>query len=204
MSDELIPISCDKCQARFRIKPNVFKIMKTLRCTKCGHNIVLAKFAEAARTTTEPQAPAPVAASVTPAPAPAMETPASATSEPAKPVAAPPPPAPVAIDPVPSLKEEIESLRAKIRILETDLAEADTRVADLQKLWQGKELEVREMADRMNKAEASAKQAIALRDAFLARVKHELAIHLVKERDASMSRFAEFEHKLLEIKPERD
>lgn len=210
MNETLIAISCDKCQSRFRVKPNIFKFMKTLRCSKCGNSIPLARFAaEASARAPAPSAgtaeqPVPVAPAEEPAPvAPAPEpAPEAAVTQPV-PEAAATPPAPAEQPPVaaPSLQKEFDTLQSRVRALEAELAESDARVAELQILWQSKEIEVREMAERMHRAEKNAREALAARDAFLARIKDELALHLVRERDASLTRFAELERKLLSLAP---
>lgn len=246
MTENLVTITCSKCQARLKIKPNVFKIMKNLRCTKCGNGILLAPFAEAAREA----AAAPVAPPVpTPLPAPADVLSTSTATAPAPtPVPEPAPlpsspaqapaPAPVLV-PQPSaeslaeiaaltselaavkselaaikaeltellndksgLKAEIEALGKKLKTTEFELGESDARVTSLQELWHSKELEAREMSARAQKAEQEAKSSTAQRDAFLARIKDELSMHLLKERDAALTRFAELEKKLLSLPPE--
>lgn len=206
MSDELIPITCEKCQARLRVKPGVFKIMKAVRCTKCGASITLAPFApKPGAPAAAPAAPAPEPAPApAPAPIPVAEPPAPTPAEPVAAAAPPPPPPPATPPPAPpsTPAPELEALHRRIAILERDLAEAEARVTDLQQLWQSKEIEVREMADRLRHAEKTADQAVALRDAFLGRIKDELSLHLLKERDASLTRFAELERKLLSLSPE--
>lgn len=193
MNDELIPIVCDACQARLRVKSTVFSITKSVRCSKCGANIILAKFKPG-----QPPAPAPAPAPVDPAPAPTIDV--------------APPPAPPAVSVAPpaiddtekdELRQELATLRAELTALQTrfkavqqELFESDARIADLQQLWHGKEIEGRELAERAARAETAAKQAIAERDAFLARIKDELSMHLLKERDASLQRFAELEQRM--------
>jgi hypothetical protein len=222
MTDNLVTITCNKCQARLKIKPNVFKIMKNLRCTKCGNGILLAPFAEAAKeAATAPTVatapaitppPVPLEAPVAP-PEPAPEPiPAPIIAPPAVEASPPPPrPAPVpheSVQIIETLKAEIESLKAEVAALrkkltatETELGEADARIASLQELWHSKEIEAREMSARTTKAEQIAQQATAQRDAFLARIKDELSMHLLKERDAALTRFAELEKKLLSLPP---
>ena len=222
MTDNLVTITCNKCQARLKIKPNVFKIMKNLRCTKCGNGILLAPFAEAAKEAAAAPAAAPAPA-ITPPPVPleAPVAPPEPTPEPitapviAPPAveASPPPPRPA---PVPhesvqiietltaeidSLKAEVAALHQKLKTTETELGEADARIASLQELWHSKEIEAREMSARTAKAEQATQQATDQRDAFLARIKDELSMHLLKERDASLTRFAELEKKLLSLPP---
>jgi len=232
MTENLVTITCNKCQARLKIKPNVFKIMKNLRCTKCGNGILLAPFAEAAREAASAAAAPATAEAVTPPPAPVeppkstpapTPEPASAPSAPSVPppvTLAPPPPPPPTPRESPSeiaalkteltqladenagLKAEIETLSKKLKKAEFELGESDARVASLQELWHSKEMETREMSARANKAEQEAKTATSQRDAFLARIKDELSMHLLKERDAALTRFAELEKKLLSLPPE--
>jgi len=193
MNDTLITVACDKCQTRFRVKPNVFKIMKSLRCTKCGNQIPLVKPADP-----EPVAPEtpPVEAVQAPAPAPSP-SPAPVTP-PAAAVEAPTPSADAEIS---SLKKEVETLKAKLKTAEQEIGESDARIASLQELWHGKELEIREMSARLAKAENDMKQAMRIRDEFLAKARSELASYLVGERDAALTRFAELEKKLLSMQP---
>jgi septal ring factor EnvC (AmiA/AmiB activator) len=100
-----------------------------------------------------------------------------------------------------SLKTEVASLHKKLKTTETELGEADARIASLQELWHSKEIEAREMSARTAKAEQAAQLATTQRDAFFARIKDELSMHLLKERDASLTRLAELEKKLLSLPP---
>jgi hypothetical protein len=202
MNDTLVSVACEKCQSRFRIKPNVFKIMKTLRCSKCGSQILLAKFEAAAK------------AAIAPVPPPVIDTPVLATA-PEKvlpPVAETPPPemppTPVAVpvvirndEEIEKLNSEIEKLQIKLKAADQEVGEMDARVASLQELWHSKELEIREMSARLARAEKEAREALAIRDAFLAKAKSELAAYLVGERDAALTRFSDLEKKLLTIAP---
>jgi len=185
MNDTLVSVACEKCQARFRIKPNVFKIMKTLRCSKCGYQIPLAKFEVAA------------AAVVAPAPAPVVEIPVpEATAIPID--------IPVTTgDDVEKEKllSELANLRIKLKAADQEIGAMDARVASLQELWHSKELEVREMSARLAQAEKEARDALAIRDTFLAKAKSELAAYLVGERDAALTRFSDLEKRLLTIEP---
>lgn len=187
MNDELATITCDRCQTRLRVKPGLLKVMKTIKCTKCGHHIPVVPTASP-----PPAEPPPV-----PAPAPTRETSAAPESSPESIPPSAPAPAPLR-----NSEEELEALRLKLRAAEHELAESDARIASLQELWHGKEIELREMSARLHKAEAEAKTALSIRDEFLARAKNELAIYLVGERDASLSRFTELEKRLLALHPD--
>ena len=189
--NDTVSVACEKCGARFRVKPNAYKIMKALKCTKCGTMIPLAKPAE------EPAPPPPA-----PPPPPVSEPETVVAPPAAEPVAEAVPAKPAEEDSSAKLLLEIEQLRAKLKAAERENAESDARIASLQELWHSKELEVREMSARLAKAEAEAKQAREIRDAFLSKAKTELAHYLVGERDAALSRFADLEKKLLSIKPD--
>lgn len=226
MSDNSAFLVCSKCNTRLSMKPGLLKVLKTIRCSKCGHGINVAE-AFAANLVEMPLAEKSSAP---------VESVASA-----KPPASPASP-PTAVAAVPDAKaaEDVSSLREKLLTAERDIvqlqdklsrAERETselksmleavnretdelaaarreidelndRVTSLQQLWHSKELESRDIAKRAKDAEKLAEDALAIRNTFLESARRELAIYLVGERDAALSRFSALEKKLLEIKPE--
>ncbi|HMP90622.1 MAG TPA: hypothetical protein PJ991_10495 [Kiritimatiellia bacterium] len=190
--NDSVSVVCDQCGARFRVKPNAYKIMKTLKCTKCGHLVPLTK------PIVEASPPPPAPAPVPPAPEAEPKQDVAVVEKVTEKADA----TPTDTEKIAALELEIDRLREKLKASELEIAESDARIASLQELWHSKELEAREMSARATKAETEARQARAIRDAFLARAKSELAHYLVGERDAALTRFAELEKKLQAINPE--
>jgi len=193
MNENLVTITCDHCQSRLRVKPGLLKVMKTIKCSKCGRPVAVTNVTSPPADEPRVEIPgAPEVASPVTA-TPDVVTPRDAASSVNVEEAA------AALDK--RKDEEIASLRNKIRNAEQELAESDARISDLQELWHSKEIEVREMAARLKQAEEESRRALALRDEFLARAKNELAIYLVGERDSALSRFSELEKRLTELQP---
>jgi len=201
MNSDLVMITCERCQTRLRVKPGLLKVMKTIKCSKCGHPIPVANVSTIA----------PIAASVIPDPASAVPETPKPEEQPVPvqiaPEAIPEKIAPPAVTieyvtvPDRSKDAELESLRAKLRAAEQELAESDARISDLQERWHGKEIEVREMSARLRVAEEEANRALTIRDEFLAKARNELAVYLIGERDSALSRFSELEKRLTTLQP---
>lgn len=194
MNESFATLTCDHCQTRLRVKPGLLKVMKTIKCSKCGRpvavtNVILPPAEEPRQETpTAPEAAPPAVAAPDVIP-PNDAVPSTKVEEPA------------AASPDQLKDEELASLRAKLRAAEQELAESDARISDLQEQWHSKEIEIREMAARLKHAEEESRRALALRDEFLAKAKNELAIYLVGERDSALSRFSELEKRLIQLQP---
>ena len=106
MADDMVTIQCEKCNTRLKIRAVTAKVVKDVKCPKCGSKVLTKPApAPAAIPQPVPETPAPVAtAPVVPAPvappAPATQAPQPVATAPA-PVAAAPVPPPIAV-PAPS------------------------------------------------------------------------------------------------------
>lgn len=235
-----VTIICANCSAKLKMKPGLLKVMKTIKCAKCGKGIILA---DAVQTDGEEQAiqPAAATAAAAPKPPPPAEKPKTEPAAPAKPLvkiqpdikpaAAPLPKAPEPtqnaeqIDKLKAAHAEqiaelkaaharqtaeltanyektIESLKSELQNSRQEISELDDRVASLQELWHSKEVESRQIADRARKASEESEKVLKMRDDILGRIKRELAVFLVSEREASLARFSELETKLMSVEPE--
>lgn len=110
MADDMVVLQCESCGTRLKIRAVTVKIMKEIKCAKCGHKV-----------STRGGAPAPA---VAPASVPGADAPAAVL----EPVAAPPPPAPAAL-PVPAVAVD----DTRLREVESQLAATRERVAELER-----------------------------------------------------------------------
>lgn len=189
-------IICDNCEAKLKVKPGLLKVMKVIKCSKCKHSI---KVADIIQVEVQPEPQLEPQPAIAAAPRPKAEN-AALLDQSVQVVESES--APVTPLPPVNYEEEMDDLKIQLAAAKQEVSELDERVASLQQLYQSKEVEVREMIARVHKAEAEAKQAIEVRDAFLARIKQELAVYLVNEREASLARFSELESKLMGLEPE--
>jgi hypothetical protein len=147
MADEMVVLQCEACSTRLKIRAVTARIMKDVKCPKCGRKVSTKSLAPGGEPA--PVAPAPTVAASGPTPEPAsIPAPAPApvvAPEPAPlpaPVLAAPVVAPVAIAPVDEtallaararvaeLEQQVETLLAKLAEV-TALAQSSPAEADL-------------------------------------------------------------------------
>lgn len=117
MADDMVVLQCEKCGTRLKVRAVAIKVLKEVKCAKCGHKVP-----------TKGAVPAPEPASVQPA-APPPEP--AAPESPVVPAvaAAPEPPRPA----VPDLAPELAAARARAAELEQVVAARDAAIEELKR-----------------------------------------------------------------------
>ena len=125
MADDMVVLQCEACSTRLKVRAVTARIMKDVKCPKCGKKVSTKSVAASA----EAPAPPPAAAvAPTPAPAPTPEPAVEKAVEPAPaPVVAP---APV-IAPLPVDDTELKLARFRVGELEKQVVEMTSQVAEL-------------------------------------------------------------------------
>ncbi len=205
MADDMVVLQCAACSTRLKVRAVTARIMKDVKCPKCGQKVstqnVVAP-AESAPASTPPSAPvaAPVPAPApTPAPAPVAEK----SVEPAPaPVVTPPPVVDdtelkLARARVNELEQQVAELTARVSApsvpppaspAEAELAQArvviaeqEERLTQLQQLWYEKEKETRTAVTTAQRAQQERKQSLDQIEALL-KVYHEAEIEAATDR----------------------
>lgn len=205
MADEMVVLQCEACSTRLKIRAVTARIMKDVKCPKCGRKVSTKSLAPGgepapAAPVTAP-APAPVPVSI-PAPAPA---PVVASESVPVPVSA----APVVVAPVDDtalqaararvaeLEQQVQTLLAKVADVTAaaqsstadadllrarqEIAEQEQRLAELQKLWLEKEKEARTAQLVAQRAQQERKALLDQMEAVL-RSYHDAEIEAATDR----------------------
>ena len=157
MADEMVVLQCEACSTRLKIRAVTARIMKDVKCPKCGRKVSTKSLAPGV----EPAPAAPVAAVTAPGPAPEPESiPAPAPA----PVVAPEP-APVSV-PVPVPAAPVVAPVVVAPVDDTALLAARARVVEL-------EQQVQTLLAKVAEVTAAAQSSTA--DADLLRARQEIA-----------------------------
>lgn len=201
MADDMVLLQCEACSTRLKVRAVTARIMKDVKCPKCGQKVptknVVAP-AESAPVAAPASAPVPAPAA-TPAPAPVLE---KSVELAAAPVIAPPPVVDdtelkLARARVTELEQQVADLNARVSALsvpppaspaEAELAQArviiaeqEERLTQLQQLWYEKEKETRTAVTTAQRAQQERKQALDQIEALL-KSYHEAEIEAATDR----------------------
>ena len=199
MADDMVLLQCEACSTRLKVRAVTARIMKDVKCPKCGQKVPTKNVvAPAESAPVAAPAPAPVPApdpAATPPPAPVVEK----SAEPAAPVVAAPPVVDdtelkLARARVTELEQQVADLNARVRALsvpppaEAELAQArviiaeqEERLTQLQQLWYEKEKETRTAVTTAQRAQQERKQALDQIEALL-KSYHEAEIEAATDR----------------------
>ena len=156
MSDEMVVLQCESCSTRLKVRAVTARIMKDVKCPKCGKKVSTKSVAPTGETIPAPLAATPAPVVSAPAPAapspvpsaeakpvePAPTAPEAAPAPVVEPVAAPvpepapesaPAPAPAVVTPPaePAESAELKLCRARITDLEQQITTLTNQAAEL-------------------------------------------------------------------------
>lgn len=205
MADEMVVLQCEACSTRLKIRAVTARIMKDVKCPKCGRKVSTKSLAPGG----EPTPAAPVTA---PGPAPvpvSIPAPAPAPVVASESVPVPVPAAPVVVAPVDDtalqasrarvaeLEQQVQTLLAKVADVTAaaqsstadadllrarqEIAEQEQRLAELQKLWLEKEKEARTAQLVAQRAQQERKALLDQMEAVL-RSYHDAEIEAATDR----------------------
>jgi|GEM_PF-3821787 Skp family chaperone for outer membrane proteins len=205
MADEMVVLQCEACSTRLKIRAVTARIMKDVKCPKCGRKVSTKSLAPGGE-------PAPAAPVTAPAPAPvpvSIPAPAPAPVVASESVPVPVPAAPVVVAPVDDtalqaararvaeLEQQVQILLAKVADVTAaaqsstadadllrarqEIAEQEQRLAELQKLWLEKEKEARTAQLVAQRAQQERKALLDQMEAVL-RSYHDAEIEAATDR----------------------
>lgn len=208
MTDDLVVLQCEACSTRLKVRAVTARIMKDVKCPKCGRKVSTKSVAPAGPEPVPVVPPAPIP----PAPAVPLAAPPAAPSV-VVPVAAEPVAEPAVTNPAPpaegpelkaaqarivDLEQQVQALTARVAELtqaaggaatataelermRNVMTEQEERLSQLQQLWYEKEKEARTAYASAQRAQQERKFTVEQLEAVL-RSYHEAEIEAATER----------------------